>query len=219
MKRLLTHLFLIGTIFYGTEQYTLDHTEQRPLSTDRIFYRFYLLQRVKPAVALFLTIINEQMLHDMATLERICSFQADQLELFVHPRIQKEIFHICEHHDTKTLVRLIETVNQYRYIHDDEYVKEVVMLLLLVYENSIEFLKKQMTLEQKNRLATQERFTLVAHLPMGTISVDTLLNMLDNACDQFTRLYYAQTHGSYYYWKPFTKFLTAAWNYVWHIKK
>lgn len=176
------------------------------LSTERVFYRFYLLQRLKPAIDLFLSILNEKSLHDTGSLERICTFQQSQIELFTHPLIQKNVLHMCAHHDSKALIRLIETVSHYRYINDDEYVKEVVMLLLIVYENIIKSLAQPSKMEELD-YKKQSVYTVgrpnTAQADMTTASLDTLLNTLDSVSEELEQYYHENNPSITIYWKPF----------------
>lgn len=194
-----------------------DYTHAIPLSTERVFYRFYLLQRLKPATNLFLKIINEKSLHDTGSLERICALQESQMALFVHPLIQKNIWHMCSHKDTKALISLIATVSQYRQINDDQYVKEVVVLLLIVYENLIKTFadKSELKLENNNARSAPLEPSDVATDMAETTSLETLLNTLDEVSEELEQLYQAKETTTPFLWKPFATIITLTGTAVW----
>lgn len=194
-----------------------DYTQAMPLSTERVFYRFYLLQRLKPATNLFLKIINEKSLHDTGSLERICALQESQMALFAHPLIQKNMWYMCAHKDTKPLIRLIETVSQYRHINDDQYVKEVVMLLLIVYENIIKTFADQseLKLEINNARSAPLEQSAVATEMAANPSLETLLNTLDEVSQELEQLYQIKESTTPFLWKPFATIITLTGTAAW----
>lgn len=206
MKQLSLYLLVLIACHVCLQQ-AIAHENTAPalLSTDRVFYRFYLLQRLKPAVDLFLKIVNEKSLHDTGSLELICSFKDTQIELFVHPLVQKNVLYLCAHNDSKALIRLIETLNQYRYIHDDAYVKEVVMLLLIVYENIVFNLIPTKKIHLSKTAIEQIAST---HDQITTAPLNTLLHTLDTVCDELEQLYVSQPTADYSYWKLFATLVT-----------
>lgn len=175
---------------------SVESEQLKELSTDRVFYRFYLLQRLKPVVDLFLHIINEKTLQESDSLKYICSFQEAQLNLFVHPLVKKAVLHICAHHDSKALMQLITSLRNYRYIHDDAYVQEVVHVLVMLHENIIATIW-QPTLSPQAAPASDEHL-----LPKGgDATLETILEKLDTLSDKLEQLHHQQAATSQSSWK------------------
>lgn len=213
MKRL--QLFFMSLV-WGTAytQANLATSENRPeLSTDRVFYRFYLLQRLQPVVDLFLHIINEKTLQESDSLRHICSFQEAQLNLFVHPLVKTAVLHICANHDSKALMQLITTLRNYRYIHDDAYVQEVVLVLLMLHENIITT-ASQANLPSKKVSSANDAYSSLAS---SDVPLETLLEKLDTLSDELATLHLQQTSSSA--WKfsiPCIGLAAGALAWFWH---
>lgn len=147
-------------------------SKHKELSTDRVFYRFYLLNRLKPSLDLFIALIEKEEAHSTGLLEQICTLDVATIHQFSNPIVQNEVKHMCMKHDSQTLIKLVKTLKQYRYIHDDLYVKEVVMLLLVIYKNMLASVSSK-------RYATE----VSGYSHMQDMSLEELLETLDTASD------------------------------------
>lgn len=155
-----------------------QYNEHKELSTDRVFYRFYLLNRLKPSIDLFIDLIEKETTHPTGLLELMCTLDGTATQQFSHPIVKNEVKHMCMNHDSQTLIRLIKTLKQYRYIHDDVYVKEVVMLLLVIYKNVIaNITSKGYSTEGSD------------YSHMQDMSLEELLETLDTASDSLEQTY------------------------------
>ncbi len=169
------------------------------LSIDRVFYRFYLLHRMQPSIDLFLRLVNQEgEIHKNRYLSSLlCSFEDINSSSFIHPRIQESLQHMCKYHDSAPLIKLIETVGHYRYIEDDEYVREILMLLLVVYKNMLLTIAPQQNLSIPEPIITQIVTTCST---MSNLSVHVLLDTLDDTADTLEQAY---THTK----RPDTRFV------------
>lgn len=157
------------------------HESSAELSTDRVFYRFYLLNRLKPSIELVLHVIEKEAEYSTGLVELICTLDVTETHQFSHPVVQNEIKQMCMNHDSQVLIKLIKTLKQYRYIRDDQYVKEVVMLLLVVHKNILTNIA--------SRNYTHVNHAMSSYSLMQDMTLEELLETLDSASDALEQMY------------------------------
>lgn len=158
------------------------------VSTERIFYRFYLINRLQPSIELFSRIVLNESKTNSHLHELICAFDDLDSSLFTNSTIQKSIQYMCQFNDTEPLIHLIETLGHYRYIEDDIYVREVIILLLAVYKNIV------VRVVYKNTPIPKDLINLIVttYSSIKIVSLDNLLETLDAATDELEHLYNTQ---------------------------
>lgn len=176
----MVRLRLVVAFLYFSSIPTASCGQEDLLSTDKVFERFYLLHRLEPSIDFFIQLIERKAKTSPDFIESICTFDPAVTEQFKHPLVQKNVKHMCMYHDSQTLIRLISTLKHYRHINDDLYVKEVVMLLLVTYNNMIsQFCSKHACTSSECSLSYE----------MQDMTVEELLQTLDEASDSLTGTY------------------------------
>lgn len=177
-------LRLVAAFLYFSSVLIVSCGQEDLLSTDKVFERFYLLHRLAPSIDFFIQLIEEKTKTSPHFIESICTLDPAITEQFTHPLVQKSVKHMCMYHDSQTLIRLISTLKHYRHINDDLYVKEVVMLLLVTYNNMIsQFCSKHACANNECSLSYD----------MQDMTIEELLQTLDEASDSLTDTYASGT--------------------------
>ncbi len=166
------------------------------VNTDEVAFRFYCTKRIEKAVS-FLLALPSQELHIPNKVD--C--------LFRHGALLKEV------HVHKSFAKLWEDVEQYRYIDNDQFMRDFLSYMLAL------LLHKQQSIIAQRSLSSEEIATI--HEQIENIPIEELLHTIDVVITNINQIHqHYQKSGltivqwlKHYWWVPpivFSSFLLKA---------